>query len=287
MKQYVLQFKPNNLAFTLVELALVILILGLIIGGVSAGTSLLKQSNLQSLISDYQQYQIAYNNFKNTYGFIPGDFPNAESYWPNGPNGCVATGLNCNGNGNKRIEWNTGESVRAMRQLYMAGMISFIPVQPNGTTVTLSTYIHGVTFPKAKGYNGGYQITADRITDGRINNSSFSPWRGWCSQGIANALWFGKSESDAVSDSTQGLSKGYLSGIDLINLEQKMDDGRYDASLNFWVGGSTGKLRTINHTGSLTSETSCVADLAVFGVCDIGYFANEGLTCLPGFNLDN
>ena len=89
--------------FTLVELSIVIIIIGFLIAGIAAGQSLIKQVRLNSLISDITEMSTAVNTFKTTYGYLPGDFPNAITFWPNEI--CRLNGVrSCDGNGNGLIE---------------------------------------------------------------------------------------------------------------------------------------------------------------------------------------
>lgn len=50
---------PRRQAFTLVELAIVLVVVGLLVGAITMGSSLLKQSELQTVISDYTKYSNA------------------------------------------------------------------------------------------------------------------------------------------------------------------------------------------------------------------------------------
>lgn len=72
----------KNKAFTLVELSIVIVIIGLIIGGVTAGMSLVRQAKIRDILNINQQVNTAFNTFKLQYNYLPGDMPNATSYWP-------------------------------------------------------------------------------------------------------------------------------------------------------------------------------------------------------------
>ena len=72
----------NKKGFTLVELSIVIIIIGFLIAGIAAGNSLIKQAKLNTVISEQQTYLAALNAFKDRYGYYPGDFSNAEAYWP-------------------------------------------------------------------------------------------------------------------------------------------------------------------------------------------------------------
>jgi prepilin-type N-terminal cleavage/methylation domain-containing protein len=67
--------------FTLVELSIVIVIIGLIVAGIVGGQALVHQSKLRAVISDTNKIQTALNAFYLQYDAIPGDMRNAASYW--------------------------------------------------------------------------------------------------------------------------------------------------------------------------------------------------------------
>ncbi|PIR38041.1 MAG: hypothetical protein COV35_07305 [Alphaproteobacteria bacterium CG11_big_fil_rev_8_21_14_0_20_39_49] len=108
--------------FTLIELSIVIVIIGLIVAGVVGGQSLVKQAKLKELTMQINKYKIALNAFELEYNSIPGDMRNASSYWST----CVDEPNNaCNGNGNKQLESDvsTAEIVRYWQHLSLAGLI--------------------------------------------------------------------------------------------------------------------------------------------------------------------
>lgn len=86
-------------AFTLLELSIVLVIIGLIVGGVVAGQELIRNAELSAVAREFGQYEIAYNVFRHKYNGLPGDFKAAEDYWnaSNGKSHIV------NGNGDGRI----------------------------------------------------------------------------------------------------------------------------------------------------------------------------------------
>jgi prepilin-type N-terminal cleavage/methylation domain-containing protein len=66
-------------AFTLVELAIVIVIIGLLVGGVLAGQELIKQAKIRAYIKKLTQVDAAIHTFYAKYNFIPGDMPSIQS----------------------------------------------------------------------------------------------------------------------------------------------------------------------------------------------------------------
>jgi type II secretory pathway pseudopilin PulG len=113
--------KINQLpGFTIVELSICLVVLGLIIGCITAGKSIIKQAQIKNLITEQSNYLNSINTFKTVYQAFPGDISNASYYWPN----CTSPAANCNGNGNDRIEWSLGEGYRAWQHLALAGLVT-------------------------------------------------------------------------------------------------------------------------------------------------------------------
>ena len=61
--------------FTLIELSLVLVIIGLVVGGVLVGRDLIAASEIRSQISQIEKYNTAVNTFRVKYGYLPGDIP--------------------------------------------------------------------------------------------------------------------------------------------------------------------------------------------------------------------
>jgi hypothetical protein len=62
----------------------VLVILGLLTGGILTGQSLIRAAELRAVTTELQQYQTAVNTFKQKYFALPGDMPNATSFWTGG-----------------------------------------------------------------------------------------------------------------------------------------------------------------------------------------------------------
>jgi prepilin-type N-terminal cleavage/methylation domain-containing protein len=86
-------------AFTLLEMAIVIAIIGLLIGGITAGQSYLRSASLNTMVQEARYYIDAFNRFENIYGTLPGDMATASSVW----SASKAGGATHNGDGNGLI----------------------------------------------------------------------------------------------------------------------------------------------------------------------------------------
>lgn len=89
-------------AYTLLELATVVAIIGLLIGGVMTGREVIQQSKIQRTVNSMSQIQQAVTGFVDQYNGYPGDLKNAATVLP-APAGGPAV---INGNGNNTIEGN-------------------------------------------------------------------------------------------------------------------------------------------------------------------------------------
>ncbi|PZP56535.1 MAG: hypothetical protein DI586_03280 [Micavibrio aeruginosavorus] len=85
--------------FTLVELSIVMIIIGLLIGGILKGQQLIENSRINATISQVKAFQAATNTFRDSYGGLPGDIFSAPAMLPN----CNAGTFCVGGNGNLKI----------------------------------------------------------------------------------------------------------------------------------------------------------------------------------------
>ena len=129
--------------FSLVELSIVLVILGLLTGGILAGQSLIRAAELRRTATDLARFQTGVYSFQDKYFALPGDMRNATSFWgaqlgttAEGPDPtCASTSIpattaaTCNGDGDGLVEGGgtTGipnqEMHRAWQHLANAGLI--------------------------------------------------------------------------------------------------------------------------------------------------------------------
>jgi prepilin-type N-terminal cleavage/methylation domain-containing protein len=110
--------------FTLIELSIVLVIIGLIISTVVVGSSLVQQSAIRAVINDVSNINSGINAFKIQYNALPGDIANATTYFgATDTNGYTVT----NGNGDGYIgptDINLQENLSAAQELALAGYIN-------------------------------------------------------------------------------------------------------------------------------------------------------------------
>src|SRR5256886_11680987 len=66
--------------FTLVEIAIVLVIIGLLLGGILKGQEMITQAKIKNSISDFSGISAAYHGYQDRYRAIPGDDANASRW---------------------------------------------------------------------------------------------------------------------------------------------------------------------------------------------------------------
>lgn len=143
----------NNQAFTLIEMSIVLVIVGLIVAGVLIGQDLIRGSEARGMITQLDRFSAGINSFKGKFSSLPGDFSQASSY-------ISATATNGNGDGyiadNAAIGGAAVPAVIAATSEYQGvwnhlSALNLVDGSFSGTTfVTL-----GTTFPYTKAQRGG------------------------------------------------------------------------------------------------------------------------------------
>jgi hypothetical protein len=196
----------------------VLVILGLLVGGILAGQSLIRAAELRSVTTDFQKYQSASLMFRDKYFSLPGDMTNATAFWNSFAGSCTTAGgvgsQTCNGDGNGQINnENHGpshETFRAWQHLSNAGLIEgnmtgYYPTAPCSSAVC---WVAALNAPPSK-----------------LNNAI------WTLRYIeASDLWSGKNASrNVISLGTAGTTGRWhepiLSAPEVYSIEKKVDDG--------------------------------------------------------------
>lgn len=121
--------------FTLVELAIVLVIIGLLLGGILKGQELINSAKVKNLIQDFRSVPLFLDSYRDKFRALPGDDANARRHL------CPGAAAECttNGNGDGQIGgvWNDA-----------AGSEAFLFWQH----VRMANLVNGVTDPADPGY---------------------------------------------------------------------------------------------------------------------------------------
>ena len=89
--------KAQQKGFTLVEIAIVLVIIGLLLGGILKGQEMITQAKIKNVIADFSGISAAYHGYQDRYRAIPGDDINATRWTgatAGGGNGVVGGAYN-------------------------------------------------------------------------------------------------------------------------------------------------------------------------------------------------
>ncbi len=210
-------------AFSLVELSIVLVILGLLVGGILAGQSLIRASELRAVGTEYQRWITASYAFRDKYFAIPGDFADATRFWgrlsttscTTNSGAALASPGACDGNANGTITGGgaAGASTEVMqfwRHLANAGLIEGSYAGVNGAAGANDSTI-GVNIPGSKLGSAGWSLYPIGIQSG--SGSYFDMDHG-------NTLFFGRVIPGAFT------SDYALKPEEAWNIDTKLDDGK-------------------------------------------------------------
>lgn len=160
----------NNRGVSLLELSIVIAVIGLLLAAIVEGFSIRRSSEVRSFLTDISTYQNAIEGFYSKYTALPGDMPDAYTYWTTD---CATVDTDCNGDNDGRIEVGKGdttsniyentvtsgtdiESYRAWQHLLLS---DFLGGGYTGTATTSTKQADiGINIPASKRAKVGYSI---------------------------------------------------------------------------------------------------------------------------------
>jgi prepilin-type N-terminal cleavage/methylation domain-containing protein len=199
--------------FSLVELSIVLVILGLLTGGILAGQSLIRASELRAVTSEFQRYVAATNTFRDKYFALPGDITNASSIWST-----LAAGNNGNGDGNidaAAAVSVTGEMFQFWNEMALAGLVegSYTGLAGPGSGWVGRDTIPGTNSPKSRVNNTGWGVVymPNYVGNARIYTYDYG-----------NAITFGTRWGGAGNLAVQSA----LKPEEAWNVDTKLDDGQ-------------------------------------------------------------
>jgi prepilin-type N-terminal cleavage/methylation domain-containing protein len=147
----------NQKGFTLIEIAIVLVIIGLLIGGVLKGQEMIRNAEIGNVISDTQGLSAAMYAYRDRYRAIPGDDALATTHLSG-----VAGVANGDGDGVIDTSGSDVEDDQFILQLRGAGLIQ-------GTGTTAPTHALGGSITVQ---NGAYNLTGVVFCAGNITGDN-------------------------------------------------------------------------------------------------------------------
>ncbi len=211
--------KKNSPGFTLIELSIVLVIIGLIVGGVLIGKDLIRAAELRSIIGEYETYKTAINAFRLKYNSIPGDMKDATSIWGAKSDCSDRSELTatCNGNGNIKISPSASTTTSGnepflfWQHLANAELLSGKLNGVEGIYSQFSSVI-GVNTPRSKIQNACWGALNQNFSSGSDTSTFYID--------LGNFLAIG----NPISSNWVG-DNAILSPIEAYDIDKKVDDG--------------------------------------------------------------
>lgn len=220
----------KNNGFTLLELSIALVIIGLLVGGVLAGRALIHSAKLNNIITEHKRFKDAFQMFEEKYNALPGDMYTATEIWGRADTGggsgqCanpaddIGTGKQtCNGSGDRKIaEYpNQYEQFRVWQHLSNADFLEgqYTGIHSDHPYQTAVSVEIGVNIPSSK-VDGqlGWNFRATTGSAYWSNHDQSSPG---LMLGVPNYL------GNIGSAYNEGM---WISPQDTFNLDSKWDDG--------------------------------------------------------------
>ncbi len=238
----------SNKGFTLVEMSIVLIIIGLLVAGVLTGQDLIKQAQIRATVTQIQSYDAAINTFRNKYNGLPGDFGKAVAFLGGTQSGILANrdnGVFDDADGADAVAATMdGELQDIWAHLSLANMIS-------------GSYLAAGANPS----ESGTHIPATKLKKGTIIVLS---------EGSANYWIVGAPSSIAVAGLGATLSATANKNIapaEAYGIDFKLDDG--DPS-----SGQVGSVETVT-SGTGSNDGSIALGAVAADDCIAGTVGNE------------
>ena len=260
-------FSSKKSAFSLIELSIVLIIIGLLIAGITGGASLIKSSELRSIMGEARGYAVAVNSFFTQYDQYPGDASVR-----------VGSASAFDGDRDNKIEY--VNDVASPGAVMSEGLDAWFDLKDIGAidlALTAITVANGATTAKVpvtdipgskiKGAGWAFDYHTASLQNVVVLTGTIESW-------VATKDLVNTAAPAATSDN---LSTEIISAPDAFSIDSKIDDGK----------ANSGNVQAINNTSAdATACTNRHLPLATSAPAEYRVANGAKKTCALTFRVD-
>ena len=270
--------------FTLIELSIALVIIGLIVGGILVGQDLIKAAEVRAQISQIEKYNSAVNTFRSKFNAIPGDMAvsTANQF---GFNTTACTGAEAFRDGNGLLEGWPGAPLTQRQETALFWQDLSSPIAGNLIDGTFPNSEANVVSCSNTLFNlsttPGILYLGDYLPLGKIGHGNFV-----YVYSASGYNWYGLSAATSTDNNAILYSGASIPVIEAYNIDKKIDDGLpTTGSVRAVYGNAVWTVAVNAPSAASDTTTSCYNTTSnAYSVSSLANYGNGG-NCALSFRF--